>query len=563
MKTATRSFLFAIALAVLALSSGCRNDDDAETMGGGVLGSLAAPHEGRSMRATSTMRVGEIRRGPEGDRNAGERRYDPAAEPRGDGDVQSNWDNFNVPAGATHVLMDAEGPGVITHIWITFLGPEPHGWAPQGSADHQELMLRMYWDGDPRPAVEAPVGDFFANCFGKRTEVSSVPVIVEGGDSYNAFWRMPFRKSARVEIENQSDKPLSLLYYNIDWIKLKSLPKDTPYFYAQYRQEYPARNGQDYLILETAGKGHFVGAVLGVRMRSPAWFGEGDEKIYIDGEPTASIWGTGTEDYFLSAWGLERTLTPYFGVPFFDQRTIGGHVSSYRWHLHDPVVFNTGIKVTMEHMGWMSEDENPEYKATSWNEREDDYASVAFWYQTGPPTFAERAPGAGGRRLPPLDRVVVRASDFAAAQRHARGELRTSVSGFYDGEILVFRPSRAAGTWLEFPVEVEVKEPLRLAINAERSPDGGLFQAYLDGVKIGRPLDFYADESDGWTFHLLDFWPEPGRYVLRIELVGKNPRSLGHACGVKSVRLLERRPRVAEYGHDKDKDWRKKPVLYY
>ncbi|MFO7732700.1 MAG: glycoside hydrolase family 172 protein, partial [Candidatus Aminicenantes bacterium] len=321
--------------------------------------------------------------------------------------------------------------------------------------------------------------------------------------------------------------------------------------------------GQDYLILETKGKGHFVGAVLGVRMRSPAWFGEGDEKITIDGETTPSIWGTGTEDYFLSAWGLERTLTPYFGVPFFDQRTIGGHVSSYRWHLYDPVVFNTGIKVTMEHMGWMSEDENPEYKATSWNEREDDYSSVAFWYQTGEPTFGERAPGAGDRRLPVLDRAVVRARDFAASQRHAAGELRVAESAFYGGGVLVFRPSRAAGTWLEFPVEVGAKEPLRLAVNAERSPDGGLYQVFLDGVKIGRPLDFFSEEPSEWTFHLIDFWPEPGRYVLRLENVGKDPKSTGYACGVESVRLLERRPRVAEYGHDKDKDWRKAPILYY
>ena len=133
------------------------------------------------------MRVGEIRRGPEGDRNAGERRYDPKADPRGDDNVQSNWDNFNIPPGGTHVLLDEQGPGVITHIWITFLGPEPQDWAPQGSADHQELMLRMFWDGNPRPAVEAPVGDFFANCFGKRSEVISVPVIVEGADSYNCY----------------------------------------------------------------------------------------------------------------------------------------------------------------------------------------------------------------------------------------------------------------------------------------------------------------------------------------------------------------------------------------
>jgi hypothetical protein len=554
--------IFLVMLAGLLLAAGCRDDDAADREGGGVLDGLARPQQGRSMRATSTMRVGELRRGPDGNRDGGERRYDPKAEPRGDSDVRSNWDNFNVPPGASHVLLDAQGPGVITHIWITFLGPEPQGWATQGSADHQELMLRMFWDGDPRPAVEAPVGDFFANCFGRRSEVISVPVVVEGGDSYNAFWRMPFRKSARIEIENQSAKPLSLLYYNIDWIKLDKLAGDTPYFYAQYRQEYPARKGEDYLLLETKGRGHFVGAVLGVRMRSPSWFGEGDEKIYIDGETKPSIWGTGTEDYFLSAWGLEPASTPYFGVPFFDGRTIDGHVSSYRWHLHDPVVFTTGIKVTLEHMGWMSEDENPEYKATSWNEREDDFASVAFWYQTGVPTFAERAPGADERRLPSLARTTVRAWDPAVPWRHGEGEVMKGTDEQSGGDIFEYRPARQAGSWLEIPIDVEAKEPLRLEVAAVLAPAGGLYQAFLDGVKIGRPLDFHAEAPSGSAFPLLDFWPDPGSHVLRLECVGRSARSAGYACGVGSVRLLERRPRVAGYGHDKDKDWRTRPLLY-
>ncbi|HSA96305.1 MAG TPA: hypothetical protein VLJ16_09650, partial [Acidobacteriota bacterium] len=123
-----RGSALVILAAGLLFLPGCR-DEDAEQAGGGVLDSLARPIEGRSMRETSTMRVGELRRGPAGNRDAGERRYDPTAEPRGDADVQSNWDNFNVPPGGTHVLMDAAGPGVITHIWITFLGPEPQGWA--------------------------------------------------------------------------------------------------------------------------------------------------------------------------------------------------------------------------------------------------------------------------------------------------------------------------------------------------------------------------------------------------------------------------------------------------
>ena len=258
------------------------------------LADLAQPHEGRSMRATSTAKIGR----------------DGKPDPNGRPDPNSNRDNSNVAPGQRKILLDAKGPGVITHIWMTFLGPEPHPWAKKGSANHQEMLLRMYWDGSERPAVEAPVGDFFANSFGKRSEVISLPVIVEDADSYNCFWHMPFRKSARIEIVNESEKPISLLYYNIDWIKKESLGQDTPYFYAQYRQEYPVQKGKDYVILDTEGKGHYVGTVLSVRTRSPSWFGEGDEKIYIDGEDKASIWGTGTEDYFLSAWGLKTTSTP-------------------------------------------------------------------------------------------------------------------------------------------------------------------------------------------------------------------------------------------------------------
>lgn len=525
---------------------------------GGLLGELARPQEGRSMRATSTMRVGEVRRG------GVEQKLDPKADPRGDLSEESNWDNYRVAPGTTHVLMDEKGPGVITHIWFTFLGPEPQAWAKQGSANHQEMLLRIYWDGSERPAVEAPVGDFFANCFGKRSEIISLPVAVEDADSYNCFWPMPFRKSARIEIENQSDKPISLLYYNIDWIKKRSLPRKTPYFYAQYRQEYPVRKGEDYVVLDTKGKGHYVGTVLAVRTRSPSWFGEGDEKIYIDGEAKPSIWGTGTEDYFLSAWGLKTTSTPFFGVPYFDQWGIlGGHTSAYRWHIADPIVFNQGIKVTFEHFGWISPDENPDYRSMSWNEREDDFASVAFWYQTGAPTFTARAPHARERQLPDLERLTIYAREFTDARHHGAGTAASQLLDLYPGPQLLYRAPSADNAWVEIPFEVKQKEPLRLLLRATRSYDFGKYQATLNGVKLGGPLDFFSEKVVDHEFHLLDFWPDPGSYTLRLECVGKNPRSDGYYFGLESVRLRERRPRVSDYGHDRDKDWREKPTLYH
>jgi hypothetical protein len=511
------------------------------------------------MRATSTRR------------EAADGKRDPNAPPKSDLEERSNGDNFRVAPGQTHVLMDVKGPGVITHLWLTFLGPEMHPWAPDGSATHQDMLLRITWDGAERPGVEAPVGDFFANCFGKRSEVISVPVIVEDADSYNCFWHMPFRKSARVEIVNQGSKPISLLYYNVDWIKLKNLPKDTPYFYAQYRQEYPVQNGKEYVVLETTGKGHFVGTVMAVRSRSPSWFGEGDERIYLDGETVPSIQGTGTEDYFLSAWGLQTTKTPYFGTPYFDQwGIVGGHTSAYRWHIHDPIVFEGGIKVAFEHFGWISPDENKDYKAMSWNEREDDYSSVAFWYQTGTPTFSARAPSGVERRLPSLERLIAYARDFADPHFHGSGGADRQQLDLYDGPQLLYRPSNPENAFVEIRFNVEKKEPLRLLMNATKSYDFGRYQAYLippggaetDAVKLGGAIDLYSKEIASVEVHLLDFWPDPGLYRLRLECVGKSVFSTGHFLGLESVRLRERRPRVLEMGHDREKDWRKDPKLY-
>lgn len=508
------------------------------------------------------MRVGEVRRG------GAERRLDPKADPKGDLEEASNWDNFRVPPGETHVLLDAQGPGVIQHLWITFLGPEPQAWAKDGSANHQEMLLKIYWDGRERPGVEAPLGDFFANCFGKRREVLSLPVAVEDADSYNCFWQMPFRKSARIEIENQSDKPIGLLYYNVDWLRLETLPEDTPYFHAHYRQEYPAKSGQDYVVLDTVGRGHYVGTVLGVRSRSPSWFGEGDEKIYLDGETKPSIWGTGTEDYFLSAWGLKTTSTPYFGVPYFDQwGIVGGHTSAYRWHVADPIVFQTGIRFTFEHFGWISPDENPDYKSMSWNEREDDYASVAFWYQTGEPRLSTggplpRVPHARERRLPSLERVTVWARDFTDNKHHGAGRVTTQQLDLYDGPQLLYQPDQPAGAWLEFPLEVAKSEPLRLLLRLTKSYDFGRYQVWLDGVKLGEPFDAYSPKVVGEELHLLDFWPEPGTYTVRLECVGRNPASQGYFLGIESVQLRERRPRVTAWGHEKDRDWRQEPILH-
>jgi len=506
----------------------------------GSLDDLARPHDGRSRRETSTARL-----------------------PNGDYDPNSNRDNSNVKPGATKVLADLKGPGEITHIWITFLGPEPHPWAKKGAARHDEMLLRIFWDGREKPDVEAPLGDFFACGFGQRVEIISVPVIVDDGDSYNCFWRMPFRKSARVEIVNQSDKDIALLYYNIDWIETK-VARNTPYFCAQYNQAYPTRLGEDYVILDAEGKGHYVGTVLSVRSRSPEWFGEGDEKVYIDGEKKNSIQGTGTEDYFLAAWGLKRNSTPYFGTPLAeDWGIIGQRTVAYRWHVNDPLVFNKSIRFTIEHCGWISVDENPKGVRDSWNEREDDFSSVAFWYQVGPTRKFANCPPAAERKVPSLD-LVTAAREHFGEWSHGEGEARLQTDRMWreDGGQMLFRPKSAADGWVEIPFEVKEREPRRLILNLTRSYDYGTYQAFVDGVKVGKPIDLYSAETGVKEFPVLDFWPDPGKHTVRLQLTGKSAQASGDYLGVVSLLLRERRPRVREYGYDKDKDWKKNPVLY-
>jgi hypothetical protein len=507
---------------------------------GSLLDDLWQPEDGRSRRATSTQRL-----------------------PDGRPDPNGNGDNLRVLPGQKHVLADLKGPGIITHIWMTFLGPEPHPWAPNGAANHKQMLLRAHWDGNDQPDIDTPVGDFFACGFGMRMPVNSLPVQVENGAAYNCFWPMPFRKSARIEIVNDSDREIALLYYNIDWVQKDSLPRNTPYFHAQYRQEYPVGGGGDYLIFDGEGRGHYVGTVLSVRSRSPGWFGEGDEKVYIDDDKEPSIWGTGTEDYLLCAWGLRKCGFPFFGVPHTDGgHVLGGKTCAYRWHLADPIVFQKKLRVTIEHFGWISPDENPKHESDSWNERQDDYSSVAFWYQVGKPKRFATVPPAAERELPEID-IVLRGKDFIENRYHGDGPAIVQTGSQWRGSSqMLYQPPSQQDAWVEVPFEVPRREPKRLLLKLTTSYDFGIYDVYLDGVKVGGSLDLYTPDIEVREFPLLDFWPEQGPHKLKLVCVGMNPLSKGHWLGFDSLRLRERRPRVLQYGWDKDADWRKDRPLY-
>lgn len=276
-----------------------------------------------------------------------------SADPTG-----KNGDARPIAPGETITLADVKGGGCFTHLWMTIAAKSP---------DHlRELVLRMTWDDAPTPAVECPVGDFFAQGPGKYVEYHSAPVSVGGQKALNCYWPMPFQKHAVITVTNEGAEPVGAFYYNFDY-RLDPAPRpDARYFHTQYRNFFPAPKGTPLTICEVKGAGHFVGTVVSVLTNSDGWWGEGDDNFYVDGNSTPDISGTGSEDYFCGAWDFGHTFqTPSFGVTYYDNADKGGEkrgISNtvYRWHTADPVPFTTSLLFTLEHgRGGWDEDRAP------------------------------------------------------------------------------------------------------------------------------------------------------------------------------------------------------------
>jgi hypothetical protein len=272
------------------------------------------------------------------------------------------------------VLADIAGSGAIQHIWLTPTG----GWRNQ--------ILRMFWDDDPQPAVECPLGDFFAVGWGEYAQISSLAVCVNPGSAFNCYWEMPFASRARITLTNEATEERRL-YYQVDYT-LCEVPEDAARFCAQFRRVNPLTKGDVVTILDgVRGRGHYVGTSCSWGVNNSGWWGEGEVKFYLDGDTDfPTICGTGTEDYFCGSYNFDvggqyrEFTTPYAGMPLV-LRPDGTYRSQqrfslYRWHITDPVRFQTDLRVTMQALGWHS--------GGRYLQLQDDIATVAYWYQTLP-----------------------------------------------------------------------------------------------------------------------------------------------------------------------------------
>ena len=279
-------------------------------------------------------------------------------------------------------LANIEGPGILKHIWFT---TDATMW--------RSLIFRAYWEHDDQPAIEVPLGDFFANGWCEYAHVNSLPISVNSVGGLNSYWEMPFLKHARITIEHRGDKEVHF-FYQIDY-HLAELPENVAYFHAIWNRNNPLPYKEDHTLLEqVSGKGQYVGTYIAWGANNSGWWGEGEVKFFMDDDhkwPT--ICGTGTEDYFGGAWAFWEAgevykpyTTPYLG---FHQVQLEGHpmrsqtrFGMYRWHIPDPIYFDTGLRVTIQAIGWRS--------GTRYLPLQDDISSTVLLYHER--TSVERPP---------------------------------------------------------------------------------------------------------------------------------------------------------------------------
>ena len=288
-----------------------------------------------------------------------------------------------IKAGETFTMAEIEGPGAIQHIWMTPTG----NW--------RFSIIRIYWDDETEPSVECPVGDFFGMGWNVYAPLVSSAICVNPGSAFNSYWAMPFRKKCKITMENVNDTDPMTLYYQIDYT-LTEVPADAGYFHAQFRRQN-TNETSDYTIADgIKGKGHYVGVYLAWGVNNNGWWGEGEIKFFLDGDKEyPTICGTGTEDYFCGSYNFDREgkytefCTPYSGLhqvirpdgTYKSQQRFG----LYRWHILDPVRFDSDLKVTIQDLGWK--------QAGRYLPQKSDIASTCFWYQSEPHAKFPKFPG--------------------------------------------------------------------------------------------------------------------------------------------------------------------------
>jgi hypothetical protein len=452
-----------------------------------------------------------------------------------------NGDFRTIEPGHPLVLLNYHGAGIVRRFWCT---------VPSDTKIRCQLILRMYWDGEKHPSVRVPLGAFFGVGFGKQVDYRSAP-LEETSGGYNCFWPMPFHKSAYWTITNETKHPVNNFYWNIGFDAYKHIPKKMLEFHALWRQENPVPPGQNYVILNTTGRGQYVGTALFMQdlQNSGLEFLEGNEMVYIDapkhshyyqgigppkpGQFMPAIEGTGTEDYFCSGYYFNHGTysAPYHGCVIKSNKL--KRISAYRWHIEDAIPFKKSIRFTIQ--------------VGPWDNIRAAYASVAYWYQTQPhPVYPKLPPPA--ELLPvnpvPLFKVphAIEGESMVPQAKATSGYVgKQNMSGFngnWSGGAQLFWHGQTRNATMTIQLPAKKAGDYFLAGYFTKAPDYGIFQVLSHGRKLGHPVNAYAGSvMPTGRIPLGRIYLNAGNNPLVIRMAGKARESLNYFFGLDALVL--------------------------
>ena len=395
--------------------------------------------------------------------------------------------------GKTTIVYNAAGPGAITGIRVKFNLPTD---IESRRTLLRQLALRITWDDQNQPSVWAPLGDYFASPSEAIPFESLTTGLGKDGYFYS-YWYMPFGTRATLSIDN--DGPTALpMNWEITRSVLTQKPNDLLRFHAKWHRDtfLPERTDRkvDWTLLTTQGKGRYVGTQLHIWNPRGGWWGEGDEKFFVDGEKFPSTFGTGAEDYFGYAWSSGGMFSePLHGQPY-TEKGLNGHISDFRWHISDNIPFQTSFEGAIE-----------KYFQ---NERPTLFAAVAYWYLSSsgtdpypvvpvneragycvrPPTYtAPNVIEAEKLAISNLDRPAgLDAWESPAVNSGLSSEIVSN-----DAFLLVAMKEIGQKVILR-GVKVGKGGKFNLQARIFKGIDSGIYQFSVDSIPVGAPIDLYA-----------------------------------------------------------------------
>ncbi|MDP4282189.1 MAG: DUF2961 domain-containing protein [Bacteroidota bacterium] len=439
-----------------------------------------------------------------------------------------NNDFISIPTGKTQTLFKVVGPGIITRVWFRLKSEDPYYL--------RRILIKIYWDNETDPSVEVPFGDFFGNGFEYKQYTTPYLSMSSGG--YTCFFPMPFEKSARFDIVNETGQPIPEFFYQVDYHKMEGyLSRDIGYFHAFWKRDIRTDYDSNYVLLNVKGKGHIVGVNMNIQSYDKSFsFLEGDEKVYVDGEKKPSLYGTGTEDYFSSGWYFNKGeyAGPYNGLILSDDSL--GRIAAYRFHIYDPISFKRSIKFTFEH--------------GTGNKDIADYSSTIYWYQSEP-----------HQKFPPILKAGLRIP------------LRTANSGtIIEAEKLSYIPATLKKKEMEMSaygaewtgnkqllIETRLNENFSIYLDKliesryniniyySKGPDYGNVGIYFNSTKIGEIHGFSPEIIPAGYITLPGLNNSGTAMALKFVVEGKDPGSTGYNIGLEGISLTPDRHYIPDW----------------